>query len=263
MFGGAAARGQAGVLLPAAANLRLWPARRCHSHTRTEVVAVAKNRGMPFEKFALDAKMKKSMNTDESTGPTDSSAPDAECVTRLLHAAAAGEPNASDRLYELLYGQLRQIARKRMAGARAGNTLQTTALVNEACIRLLGTPDAKWNGRAHFFAAAAKAMRQILIDHFRLKTADKRGGGRAALTISSVVDLAAETDAAGFLALDDAISRLEQVDRLAAAVVHLRFYTSLPLADTAEMLGVSERTARRAWSFARGWLRDALQRDLT
>lgn len=218
---------------------------------------------VPSKNGALDAKIEKNMNTDEQADPTVSDAPDAEQVTRLLHAAAAGEPSASERLYELIYGQLRQIARKRMAGPRAGNTLQTTALVNEACIRLLGTPDAKWNGRAHFFAAAAKAMRQIMIDHFRVKTAGKRGGGRAALTISSVVDLASETDAAGFLALDDAISRLEKVDPLAAAVVHLRFYASLPLPDTAEMLGVSERTARRAWSFARGWLRDALVRELS
>lgn len=203
------------------------------------------------------------MSTDDPPDPTLSDPTDAERVTRLLHAAAAGEPSASEKLYELIYGQLRQIARKRMAGARAGNTLQTTALVNEACIRLLGTHDVKWNGRAHFFAAAAKAMRQILIDHFRLKMADKRGGGRKALTISSVVDLASETDGAGFLALDDAISRLEQEDRLAASVVHLRFYAGLTPAEAAEMLGVSERTARRAWSFARGWLRGALEQNPT
>jgi RNA polymerase sigma factor (TIGR02999 family) len=104
-------------------------------------------------------------------------------------------------------------------------------------------------------------MRQILIDHFRANHADKRGGGRAALSITSVADLASTADPAGFLALDDAISRLGRVDTLAASVVHLRFYAGLQSAEVAEALGISERTARRAWTFARGWLRDALEHD--
>lgn len=187
---------------------------------------------------------------------------DGHHVTRLLQAAAAGDADAPQQLYELVYEQLRRIARKRMGRDRPGATLQTTALVNEACIRLLGAPTAEWNGRGHFFAAAAKAMRQILIDHFRHKKADKRGGGRAALSISSVADLAAATDPAGFLALDEAISRLEQVDALAASVVHLRFYAGLSPDEVAEALGISERTTRRAWAFARGWLRSALEQDM-
>lgn len=186
---------------------------------------------------------------------------ESEQVTRLLNAAATGDAAAPQQLYRLVYGHLRLIARKRMALTHPGATLQTTALVNEACIRLLGSPNGKWNGRSHFFAAAAQAMRQILIDHFREKCSEKRGGGRSALSISNVADLAAETNPAGFLALDDAISRLEQVDAFSASVVHLRFYAGLTQAEAAEMLGVSERTARRSWAFARGWLRDALEQD--
>lgn len=193
--------------------------------------------------------------------PPGASAPGAQ-VTQLLNAASAGDPKAPQELFELIYDHLRIIAQKRMAAERPGHTLQATALVNEACIRLLGKPGAVWAGRGHFFAAAARAMRQILIDHFRSHHADKRGGGKAALSISSVADLASTTDPAGFLALDDAILRLEKVDTLAASVVHLRFYAGLQPAEVADSLGVSERTARRAWAFARGWLRDALEQDV-
>lgn len=194
------------------------------------------------------------------TPPPEATVPGAQ-VTRLLNAACAGDPAAPQELFHLIYDQLRVIAQKRMAAERPGHTLQATALVNEACIRLLGNPGAVWAGRGHFFAAAARAMRQILIDHFRAHHAEKRGGGKAALSITNVADLASATDPAGFLALDDAILRLEKVDTLAASVVHLRFYGGLQPAEVAETLGISERTARRAWAFARGWLRDALEQD--
>lgn len=182
-------------------------------------------------------------------------------VTALLNAAAAGDARASNELMTLIYDQLHAIARKRMAVENPGHTLQATALVNEACIRLLRKREGEWAGRGHFFRAAAQAMRQILIDHARAQKADKRGGGRAALSISSVADLASAASPAAFLALDDAISRLEKVDALAAAVVQMRFYAGLEPGEVAEALGVSERTARRSWAFARGWLRDALERD--
>ena len=117
-------------------------------------------------------------------------------------------------------------------------------------------------GRKHFFCAAAQAMRQILVDHARARNADKRGGGKAALSIASVADLAAaDADPRGFLALDDAIVRLERVDAMAASVVRLRFFAGLEPADVAETLGVSERTVRREWAFARGWLRDVLEKE--
>ncbi len=182
-------------------------------------------------------------------------------VTRLLNAVSAGELEAPDELLERVYGFLHNIARQRMAGERNSHTLQATALVHEAYIRLLGSPDLEWSSRGHFFRAAAEAMRRILIDHARARNADKRGGGKAALSITGVADLASEADPAGILALDDAILRLEKVDAQAATVVRLRFYAGLSDADVANALAVSERTVRRDWAFARGWLRDALERD--
>ncbi len=184
-------------------------------------------------------------------------------VTRLLSAVAAGDPVAPTRLFDLIYDHLRSLARARMAGERRGHTLQATALVHEAYVRLLGRSAEEWTGREHFFRAAAEAMRRILVDYARARNADKRGGGKAALSISGVADLASDAEPAGILALDDAIVRLERVDAQAAAIVRLRFYAGLNERETAESLGVSERTVRRDWSFARGWLRDALEREQT
>lgn len=181
-------------------------------------------------------------------------------MTRLLTAVSAGDPQARSRLLEIIYEHLRALARARMAAERRGHTLQATALVHEAYVRLLGRQDVRWAGREHFFRAAAEAMRKILIDYARARNADKRGGGKAALSISGVADLAAEFDPSGILALDDAMLRLERVDAQAAAIVRLRFYAGLNEQEVAESLGVSERTVRRDWAFARGWLRDALER---
>ena len=184
-------------------------------------------------------------------------------VTRLLTAVAAGDPQAPSQLLDIIYEHLRAIARARMAGERRGHTLQATGLVHEAYLRLLGRADVQWTGREHFFRAAAEAMRKILIDYARVRNADKRGGGKAALSISGVADLAADVDPSGILALDDAILRLERVDAQAAAIVRLRFYAGLNEHEVAESLGASERTVRRDWAFARGWLRDALWREDT
>jgi RNA polymerase sigma factor (TIGR02999 family) len=181
-------------------------------------------------------------------------------VTVLLKAAAAGEPGAVDRLLSVVYDELHALAQARMRGERPGHTLQATALVNEVYVRLLGREDVQWTGRAPFFRAAADAMRRILIDHARARNADKRGGGKAALSISELSDVAS-VDSAGFLALDDAIVRLEKVDAQAAEVVRLKYYAGLNDAGIGHALGVSERTARRLWTYARGWLRDALEQD--
>src|SRR5690606_34233541 len=120
-------------------------------------------------------------------------------VTMLLRAAADGDAHAPQQLLELVYAQLRAIAQQRMAGERRGHTLQATALVHEAYVRLLGRDGVEWAGRGHFFRAAAEAMRKILIDHARARNADKRGGGRKALSIVNVADLAEDEDPAGFL----------------------------------------------------------------
>ena len=128
-------------------------------------------------------------------------------------------------------------------------------------MRLLGPRSAGWAGRGHFFKTAAQAMRQILIDHSRGRNADKRGSGRAALSIGNVGDIWSNDNPAGFLALDDAIQRLEEVDASAANVVRLRFYAGLSVSEVADALGASQRTVRRDWSFARSWLRDALEAE--
>lgn len=180
-------------------------------------------------------------------------------LTIMLNAAAAGDRPAFERAIGLVYDELRAMAQLRMNNERDGHILNATALVNEAYVRLLGKVDQRWEGRGHFFRAAAEAMRKILIDHARAHTADKRGGGKAALSISAIGDLAAPEGPKAFLALDEAIDRLEQVDAQSAAVVRLRFYAGLTEQAVGEALGISERTVRREWAFARAWLRDALQ----
>src|SRR5437868_4630235 len=154
---------------------------------------------------------------DESESPRDPfPQPFAESsrspVTLLLQAASAGDRGAFERLLQVVYAELHGIAQARMREERRGHTLQATALVSEAYIRLLGKDEVQWAGSGHFFRAAGEAMRKILIDHARARNADKRGGGRAALRISNVADLADAEDGAGFLALDEAIVRLEAVD---------------------------------------------------
>ena len=139
-----------------------------------------------------------------------------------------------------------------MSEERRDHTLQATALVHEVYLRLVGTNEVPWQGRAHFFAAAAEAMRKILIDHARRKGAAKRGGG--VLTVSSVVDLASDENISDSLIVDDLISRLEIEDARAAQVVRLRFFAGLSLEDTANVLGVSQPTVSRKWTYARAWL---------
>jgi RNA polymerase sigma factor (TIGR02999 family) len=184
-----------------------------------------------------------------------------EGVTQLLSGASAGDPGSLERLLGIVYAELRVIAAQRMSEERRAHTLQATALVHEAYLRLFGTGNASFENRGHFFYAAAEAMRKILIDHARARNAQKRGGGKAALQIEGVADLVGTPNLDGFLSLDDAISRLEQVDPQAASVVRLRFYAGLGEAGVAGALGLSERTVRREWAFARAWLRDSLERE--
>lgn len=173
-------------------------------------------------------------------------------VTELLHAAGRHDA-AREQLIALVYDQLRRIAQERMKGERVGHTLEATALVHEAFLKLMGDEHASWENRAHFYGAAAQAMRRILIDHARKRHADKRGGGRARVPLS-VVDLAEETDPDQILALDEALEALERTDPRAASVVRLRFYAGLDVTETAKVLGLSERTVMRDWSYARAIL---------
>lgn len=183
-------------------------------------------------------------------------------MTRLMAAAAGGDRSAGDRLLPLVYEQLRKAAQLEMAQERAGHTLSATALVHEAYLRLAGPREVPWVDRGHFYAAAAQAMRRILIDRARLK----RGGVRsdeesrqAAMRLTTLPDLESEAESAGFLILDQALTRLESVDADAASVVRLRYFAGLSVEQTAAALGVSEATVKRTWAFARGWLKEAIE----
>jgi RNA polymerase sigma factor (TIGR02999 family) len=182
---------------------------------------------------------------------------DSREVSRILREATAGEPVDMGELLPLVYGQLHAIAARHMAGERAGHTLQATALVHEAYLRLLGTEPLAFPSKAHFFAAAAEAMRRILIDHARAKRSAKRGGGRTGLPLDAL-ELARRDDPGEILSVDEALSRLEEQDRRLADLVKLRFFAGLSEAEIAAVLGVTERTVRRDWVLARAWLTRAL-----
>ncbi len=179
-------------------------------------------------------------------------------VTRILNAIEGGDARAAEKLLPLVYEQLRAIARQRMAQERAGHTLQATALVHEAYLRLVGGQQVPWMNRAHFYMAAAEAMRRILIEHARKRDRLKRGGDRRRVPVS-VADLAAEQDSEEILAVDEAVRRLEETDAQAGKVVRLRFFAGLCVDETARALDLSPRTIAREWAYARAWLHNALK----
>jgi RNA polymerase sigma factor (TIGR02999 family) len=183
------------------------------------------------------------------------SSPTPQSVTRLLYDVEQGDPHAANDLLPLVYEQLRSIARRQMADERAGHTLDATALVHEAYLRLMHDRTVGWAGRAQFFCAAAEAMRRILVEHARSRNRLKRGGGIPRRRVPlSVLELATEHDPAQILALDDAVRRLEEQSPDLAAVVRLRFFAGLSIEETAEALGMSARSVKRDWSYARAWL---------
>lgn len=195
--------------------------------------------------------------------PMAAEPPDSPTVALLTDSALESTERVA-RLLPLVYDQLRALAQRALRGEAAGHTLQATALVHEAFLKLVGPRDLPWQNRAHFFAAAAAAMRQILVDHARKRSAQKRGGPdarRAAIDLTGLPDPASEREAAGFLILDDAITRLAGVDPDAAAVVRLRYFAGLSVEQTAAALGVSAPTVKRTWAFARGWLKEAIEND--
>jgi RNA polymerase sigma factor (TIGR02999 family) len=180
-------------------------------------------------------------------------------VTRLLDAAAAGNPAAAADLLPLVYDELRRLAAARLAGEKAGHTLQPTALVHEAYLRLVGDQPQDWNGRGHFFAAAAEAMRRILVESARRKGRQRHGGGRRRVELDEAVPVAA-VPADDLLDLDNAITRLEEADPTAAAVVKLRYFVGLSMPEAAAALGLPLRTVERNWTYARTWLHRELAR---
>ena len=160
-------------------------------------------------------------------------------------------------LLPLVYDQLRAVAQRALAAERPDHTLDATALVHEAYLKLVGEREIPWASRAHFYVAAAEAMRRILLDHARARGRVKRGGGRARLTLSDVTDLATKPDE--IVRFDDAFRRLERESPEAAAIVRLRFFAGLSTEQTAEALGVSTSTVDRRWAFARAWLYQAFR----
>jgi RNA polymerase sigma factor (TIGR02999 family) len=175
-----------------------------------------------------------------------------------MNAAATGDPQAAHRLLPLVYDQLRQTAQLNLLHERPGHTLSATALVHEAYLKLAGTRDIPWAGRAHFYAAAAQAMRRILLDHAKARARDKRGGSAGQpirrVDFASVTELAAAEDCREILSFDDALCRLEAESPDAAKVVQLRFYAGLSVEQTAQAMDTSGRTVNRLWTFARAWL---------
>jgi RNA polymerase sigma factor (TIGR02999 family) len=179
-------------------------------------------------------------------------------VTRLLDAAAAGDPSAAADLLPLVYDELRKLAAARLAAEQPGLTLQATALVHEAYLRLVGPdPGQPWNGRGHFFAAAAEAMRRILVEQARRKRRGKHGGGRRRVDLDDATAGPGEP-ADDLVALDEALDALAREDPRKAELVKLRYFAGLTLEEAAACQGVSPATAKRRWAVARAWLYDAL-----
>ena len=178
-------------------------------------------------------------------------------ITRLLDAAGDGDPRATQKLLPLVYDQLRKAAQKQMAEERPDHTLQATALVHEAYIRLVGSHQTAWENRAHFYVAAAEAMRRILIEHARKRGRIKRGGDRNRVPLSAVY-LAEEANPEEIMSVDRTIRRLEGRDSRMARIVRLRFFAGLSTKETVETLGLTDRTVRREWALARAWLHKEL-----
>jgi RNA polymerase sigma factor (TIGR02999 family) len=182
-------------------------------------------------------------------------------VTRILSQIDAGDPAAAEQLLPLVYDELRKLAAAKLAHEKPGQTLQATALVHEAYLRLVGEHSSQmWNSRGHFFAAAAEAMRRILIDQARRKKSEKAGGALRRQLLDDA-QLAMDEDSEELLALDEALARLAEIDAVAAQLVKLRFFAGLTTEQAADLLGISSRSAYYAWTYARSWLHRAIRED--
>jgi len=182
-------------------------------------------------------------------------------VTRILDAIAQGDPNAAERLLPLVYEELRRLAAHKMAGEAPGHTLQPTELVHEAWMRLTAGEEPHWKNRAHFFGAAAEAMRRILVQRARKRTAWKRGGGAGRVSLDELEIPIAEADDERLLAVDEALEKLAALDRPTAELVKLRYFTGMTFEEAAAVLGIGVRTAKEWWAFARAWLAVEIRRS--
>jgi RNA polymerase sigma factor (TIGR02999 family) len=180
-------------------------------------------------------------------------------ITRILSAVEHGDANAAEQLLPLVYHELRALAATKLAQEHAGQPIQATSLVHEAYLRLVDVDQAQhWNGKGHFFAAAAEAMRRILVDQARRRNAAKRGGGTRHEELHDAA-IAAPEQAEDVLAINDALELLKEVDAQAARLVTLRFFAGLNMTEAAEVLGMSVRSAHHLWAYARSWLRDKMR----
>jgi RNA polymerase sigma factor (TIGR02999 family) len=181
-------------------------------------------------------------------------------VTQILERVEQGDGKAAEELLPLVYEELRQLAAHKMVNELSGQTLQATALVHEAWLRLIGSQGQSWQGRTHFFGAAAESMRRILIENARRKKSLKRGAGVEKLDLDQV-DVAANADEDALLAVNDALEKLALEDPRSAEVVKLRFFVGMSNAEAGTALGLSERSVKRCWTFARAWLYNEIRRE--
>ncbi|HEY8563468.1 MAG TPA: sigma-70 family RNA polymerase sigma factor [Pyrinomonadaceae bacterium] len=181
-------------------------------------------------------------------------------VTQLLKEWSAGEARALDELMPLVYDELRRQAARFVRKERAGHTLQTTALIHEAYLKLIDQRNVEWQNRAHFFAIAATAMRRILVDYARERNREKRGGALENLPLDEALQISANEKSVDLVALDEALTRLAELDQRQARIVELRYFSGLDNDETAAVLGVSNATVRRDWSFAKAWLRQEMMK---
>ena len=179
-------------------------------------------------------------------------------VTQILEAIKRGEPKAADELLPLVYSELRRLAAQKMAVEALGQTLQATALVHEAWLRLTNDDQRKWNDRTHFFAAAAEAMRRILVDNARRKRTQRHGGGQQRVDMPEIASAVMENDEK-VLAVNEALEKFAVLDPHKAELVKLRYFVGMTIEQAAEALGISERTAKRYWVFARAWLHEEIK----
>jgi RNA polymerase sigma factor (TIGR02999 family) len=181
-------------------------------------------------------------------------------VTRILNAAGQGEARAAEELLSLVYDELRRLAAAKMASEAPGHTLQATALVHEAWLRLTNDDKRKWNDRTHFFAAAAEAMRRILVDNARRKRTERHGGRHQCVELPEIASAVMESDDK-VLAVNEALETFAVLDPQKAELVKLRYFVGMTIEQAAEALGISERTAKRYWAFARAWLHEEIKAE--
>lgn len=181
-------------------------------------------------------------------------------ITQILHEWSEGKREAFDKLMPLVYDELHRQAARYLRRERSNHTLQTTALINEAYLKLIDQKEIAWESRTHFFALAANAMRQILVDYARKKNSQKRGGELEKLHLDESLTAAADEKTVDLIALDEVLTRLEEIDEVQAKVVELRYFSGLSLEETAEALHISRSTAAREWAMARAWLHRELTR---